>query len=91
MIQINPTNECPRGPRRPGVRSLCHDSVLTVRTWLIVATSQAILTAVLTAIWILQGAPWRYGDLPVWFQIAGPIHLAAIVGWTMLSSKVSRT
>ena len=38
-----------------------------------------MITAGLTAAWILVGAPQDYGDLPRWFQIALPIQMAMII------------
>ncbi|MEU4607530.1 hypothetical protein AB0F43_31480 [Kribbella sp. NPDC023972] len=46
-----------------------------------------MITAGLTAIWILLGAPQEYGDLPRWLQIVLPIQMTAVVAWVIVGAK----
>jgi hypothetical protein len=58
--------------------------------WRTAAIIQAMITAGLTAVWFLLGAPDRYSDLPGWFQVVLPVQMAAIIGWVIIGSKAAR-
>lgn len=63
---------------------------LTMRAWRIVATILAMITAGLTAVWVLCGAPDRYGDLPLWFRQTAIVHLAVVIGWTIVGARLEK-
>ena len=88
-----PETAAPTAPtsRLRRLRQRCAGRVtLTEKIWRTIAIGQAMITAGLTAAWILLGAPQDYGDLPRWLQIALPIQMAMIIAWVIVGARTER-